>query len=141
MKINRLIGNQGEKELIDKINCPNCDKKLMLLPPNYPLVDVQCTACYFRAQIKTINSNPKNASFGAGWDIMNKVLKSGYMIPPTFFNFKWNDGNNQEIRFYPFIPRVNIQHYKLSSNAKRANYRMFRYIGLNKLPFIIVYKK
>ena len=72
------------------VKCPNCNKKLMLLPPNYPLMDVQCTACYFRAQVKTINSKPKDNGLGAGWEIMNKVLKSGQMVPPTFFNFKYD---------------------------------------------------
>ncbi len=138
---NKESGDLGEKDIINLVPCPNCKKKLMLLPQNYPLVDVQCTACYFRAQVKTISSSPKDVSFGAGWEIMNKVLKSGYMIPPTFFNFKWNNGDNQEIRFYPFIPRLNLQSYKLSETAKRANYKMFRYVGLNKLPFFLVYKK
>lgn len=138
---NKESGNIGEKEIIELINCPNCKKKLMLLPPNYPLVDVQCTACNFRAQVKTINSKPKNISFGAGWEIMDKVLKSGYMIPPTLFNFKWEDGKHQEIRFYPFIPRVNIKKYQLSEKARRANYMMFHYTGLNDLPFFVVFKK
>jgi len=70
---------------------------------------------------------------------MNKVLKSGYMVPPTFLNFKWHDG--QEIRFYPFIPKINLKNYQLSSKAKRANYKMFHYTGMNQLPHFIVYKK
>ena len=64
---NKQTGNQGEQEVVDLIACPNCGKKLMLLPPNYPLYDVQCTACSFRAQIKTNNSKPKSEVFGAGW--------------------------------------------------------------------------
>jgi len=139
MKKNKESGDLGEKEVVKLVSCPNCKKKLMLLPQNYPLVDVQCSACYFRAQVKTINSKPKNLSFGAGWEIMNKVLKSGYMVPPTFFNFKWK--NHQQIRFYPFIPRINLRKYQLSSKAKRANYKMFHYIGLNDLPYFIVFKK
>jgi hypothetical protein len=135
---NKEYGDIGECDVIEKIPCPNCKKKLMILPPNYPLVDVQCTGCIFRAQVKTVNSKPKNVLFGAGWEIMNKVLKSGYMIPPTFVNFKWN--GHQEIRFYPFIPRMNIRNYQLSSKARRANYKMFHYVGMNNLPYFIVYK-
>lgn len=60
-------------------------------PPNYPLYDVQCTGCSFRAQVKTNQSKPKAVVFGAGWQIMNKVLKSGYMTPPLFLNFKWSE--------------------------------------------------
>jgi hypothetical protein len=136
---NKKSGDKGECEIVNKIPCPNCKKKLMILPPNYPLVDVQCTGCTFRAQVKTVNSKPKKVIFGAGWEIMNKVLKSGYMIPPTFVNFKWE--NHQEIRFYPFIPRINIQNYQLSSTARRANYKMFHYKDMNKLPYFVVFKK
>lgn len=35
---------------------------------------------------------------------------------------------------------LNIKKYKLSSTAKRANYMMFRYENLDKLPFMIMYK-
>lgn len=42
---NRKSGDEGEKEIIKLINCPNCGKKLMLLPSGYPLYDVQCTGC------------------------------------------------------------------------------------------------
>ncbi len=140
MSLNKDLGSRGEREVIDLIPCPNCKKKLMLLPENYPLVDVQCTACNFRAQVKTINGKPKDTSLGAGWEIMNKVLKSGYIVPPTFFNFKWNNGKNQEILFYPFIPRLNLQSYQLSEKARRANYKMFQYRGLNKLPHFTLFK-
>lgn len=141
MVSNKLKGDDGEKEIVEKVSCPNCNKKLMCLPPNYPLVDIQCIACNFRAQVKTINSKPKCISLGAGWDIMHKVLKSGYMVPPTFFNFKWANGEKQEIRFYPFIPRLNLRKYQLSHTAKRSNYRMFNYIGLDKLPYFVMYEK
>lgn len=136
---NKDSGDVGEKEIIELVPCPNCKKKIMPLPRNYPLVDVQCTGCTFRAQVKTVNSKPKNILFGAGWDIMSKVLKSGYMIPPTFVNFKWD--TSQEIRFYPFIPRINLKNYQLSPKARRANYKMFHYTEMNKLPYFIVYKK
>jgi len=141
MTNNKKSGDLGEKEVVELVPCPNCKQKLMSLPQNYPLVDIQCSACYFRAQVKAINSKPKDISFGAGWEIMNKVLKSGYMVPQTFFNFKWNKGKSQEIRFYPFIPRINLRNYQLSPTARRANYKMFHYIGLTKLPYFILYKK
>ena len=111
----------------------------MLLPPNYPLFDVQCTGCSFRAQVKTSKLSPRNIVFGAGWEIMDKVLKSGHTIPSLLLNFKW--GVHQEIRFYPFIPRLNLKKYQLSSTARRANYKMFQYTGMNKLPYFVAYKK
>jgi hypothetical protein len=106
------------------------------------LFDVQCSGCSFRAQIKTMNSKPKAIIFGAGWDIMDKVLKSGFITPPLITNFKWveKEIEKQEIRFYPFVPKKNLQKYRLSETARRANYWMFRYIDLDKLPHLILYK-
>ena len=140
---NKKAGDQGEEELVEKVFCPNCGKKLMLLPPNYPLYDVQCTGCSFRAQVKTNNCKCKGIIFGAGWEIMDKVLKSGFITPPIFTNFKWTEkgASKQEIRFYPFIPKKNLKKYKLSEKARRANYWMFRYEGLDKLPYFVMYKK
>ncbi len=143
MSKNKLSGDIGEQEIVDLIACPNCKKKLMLLPKNYPLYDVQCVGCSFRAQVKTNNVKPKAEIFGAGWDIMEKVLKSGYMVPPLIANFKWKDkdGEHQEIRFYPFVPKKNLKMHQLSETARRANYKMFNYIGIDKLPYFELFKK
>jgi DNA-directed RNA polymerase subunit RPC12/RpoP len=140
---NKLAGDEGEKEIIKLVNCPNCGKKLMSLPVSYPLYDVQCTGCMFRAQVKTNASKPKKIVFGAGWQIMDKVLKSGYMVPALFLNFKWVEKGKkrQEIRFYPFVPKKNLHKYQLSEKARRANYWMFNYINMNDLPNFLVYKK
>ena len=143
MPSNRQSGDIGEKEIIRLVSCPNCGKKLMALPSNYPLYDVQCTGCSFRAQVKTNQSKPKAVVFGAGWDIMEKVLKSGFITPPIFANFKWEEKekNRQEIRFYPFVPKLNLRKYQLSAKARRANYKMFNYVGLDTLPYFVVYKR
>jgi DNA-directed RNA polymerase subunit RPC12/RpoP len=136
-------GDAGELEVVELVPCPNCGKKLMALPKNYPLYDVQCTGCLFRAQIKTNNSKPKPVIFGAGWDIIEKVMKSGYMVPPLIANFKWKDkeGAHHEIRFYPFVPKINLKMHQLSATARRANYKMFNYIGIDGIPFFVLYKK
>ena len=139
MSENKKLGDLGEQDVIKKVKCPNCKKNLMILPSNYPLFDVQCVGCSFRAQVKTLNSKPKDKILGAGWEIMNKILKSGFMIPPLLVNFNWSEG--QQIRFYPFIPKTNLNHYTLSKSARRANYKMFSYNNLNKIPFFIIYEK
>lgn len=143
MSANKKNGDTGEKEIVDLIPCPNCKKKLMLLPKNFPLYDIQCTGCNFRAQVKTNNSKPKPMILGAGWDIMEKVMKSGFIIPSLITNFKWSDktGDHQEIRFYPFVPKKNLKMHKLSPTARRANYKMFNYIGIDNLPYFELYKK
>ncbi len=139
MSINKKHGDDGEIEIVKLIPCPNCGKKLMQLPPNYPLYDIQCTGCSFRAQVKTNHCQPKSIIFGAGWDIMNKVLKSGFITPPLIVNFKWEGG--QEVRFYPFVPKKNLKMHQLSATARRANYKMFNYVGLEQLPFFLMLKK
>lgn len=143
MSKNQESGDVGELEVVNLIPCPNCSKKLMVLPKNYPLYDVQCTGCLFRAQVKTNACKPKSKVFGAGWQIMNKVLKAGFMSPPLFLNFKWSEKGiiKQEIRFYPFVPKKNLQNYRLSETARRANYEMFTYINMDKLPYFELYKK
>jgi len=140
---NKKSGDEGEKEVVKLVPCPNCDKNLMLLPTGYPLYDVQCSGCSFRAQVKTNLCKPKAVVFGAGWEIMNKVLKAGFITPPLFLNFKWEEGGKkkQEIRFYPFVPKKNLRKYKLSEAARRANYMMFRYENMDKLPYFEMYKK
>jgi len=140
---NKIAGDEGEKEVVKLVPCPNCSKDLMLLPTGYPLYDVQCSGCSFRAQVKTNLCKPKAVIFGAGWEIMNKVLKAGFITPPLFLNFKWEQKgeSKQEIRFYPFVPKKNLKKYKLSENARRANYMMFRYEEMDKLPYFEMYKK
>lgn len=140
---NKQTGTLGEREVIGLIKCPNCGKELMLLPPNYPLYDVQCTACSFRAQIKTNNSKPKGEIFGAGWQIMSKVLKAGIVPPPLIVNFKWKEAGaaKQSILFFPFVPKTHLKHYTLSPTARRANYEMFRYSRLLTLPYFILFHK
>ena len=129
----------GEQEVVDLVSCPNCSKKLMPLPESYPLYDVQCTACSFRAQIKTNLCRPKPEILGAGWDIIDKVLKSGFITPPLLVNFKW--GDKQEIRFYPFIPKINLKKRFTTIKKTGRELWMFNYIGLDKLPYFEVYKK
>ncbi len=140
---NKLSGDEGELEVVDSVPCPNCGKKLMVLPPNYPLFDVQCTGCSFRAQVKTNNSKPKNIIFGAGWDIMEKVLKSGFITPPLIVNFKWSekDKEKQEIRFYPFVPKLNLKKRFTTIKKSGRELWMFNYIGIDKLPHFVVYSK
>lgn len=142
MADNKLHGDDGEQDIVDLVPCPNCNKPLMLLPKNYPLYDLQCTGCSFRAQVKTNHTKPKSEILGAGWEIMNKVLKSGFLVPPLITNNKWEEKGVkcQEIRFYPFIPKKTLGKYKLSPTAKRADYMMFRYVGLNDIPYLVLYK-
>jgi DNA-directed RNA polymerase subunit RPC12/RpoP len=132
------IGLEGEQFITNHVDCPNCGKELMPMPKNYPLFDVQCTGCSFRAQIKTSQSKPKSIVRGAGYDVYEKTMKAGYMAPPLIANFYWKDKDGQEhreVRFYPFIPRANLKPFRLSKTHRQPNYAMFNYVGLDKLPY------
>lgn len=125
-------GSKGEQEIIDLIKCPNCGAKLMSLPVGYPLFDVQCKKCLFRAQIKTNNCKPKDQVFGAGWDIMQKNLRTGQMIPPLIVNFKWQEGSSQrrKVIFFPFLTKKNIKLKIRSESGAHPGYQEFNYVGL-----------
>ena len=139
---NKIIGDIGEIEVTKKIKCPNCSKKLMLLPNGYPLYDIQCTACNFRVQVKSSNTKPKDVIRGAGWDIIEKVLKSGYLAPPLMVNFKWIEKSvkRQEIRFYPFIKKSNLVKYTANIRSRGRKYRMFNYNLKNQIYYILFKK-
>jgi hypothetical protein len=138
----QAIGKKGEQTVVARCRCPNCRKPLKTLPPNYPLFDVQCTACSFRAQVKTVRSRPVATVHGAGWAVLEKVLKSGFLVPPLVVNWTWRRSGrtHREIRFYPFIPRENLRGYKLSARARHPQYRMFNYVGLHHLPCFVLYE-
>lgn len=130
-------GDKGEKFIKDNVLCPNCGKKLVLLPKNYPLYDIQCSACNFRAQIKTSTLKTEDIVHGAGWDIMEKILKAGLQVPPLILNLI--NKNEHKVLFFPFIPKKHLKKYQLSNTAKRANYKMFNYINLSQLPHFELY--
>lgn len=138
----RELGDIGEQEVCELIPCPNCSKQLVKLPKGFPMYDVQCSGCMFRSQVKTVKSKPKNTIFGAGWDIYEKVLKAGFLAPSLIVHFIWESdkGICREVRFYPLIAMGNIKKYQLSSSARRANYKMFKYVKLDKIPHFVLHQ-
>lgn len=136
MSRNKEVGDKGEKDVVLLVPCPNCRKPLMQLPPNYPLYDVQCTGCLFRAQVKTNSTSPKKEIFGATWDIADKVLKAGFIMPPLIANFVWkkDSKNHRKIIFYPFIPRTHLKMRATIIKSTGRKLKMFNYISLDTLP-------
>ncbi|SRR6266498_291172 len=143
MPSHKQSGDQGELDIVNLVPCPSCGKKLMILPPSFPLYDVQCTACYFRAQVKTNLSKPKKEIFGATWDIADKVMRAGFTVPPLIINYKWKakDSEHHQILFYPFIPRVNLKKRFTTIKKSGRQLWMFNYIGLDKLPYLTLFNK
>ena len=142
-----VSGAKGELEIINDYKCPNCNSKLLRLPASFPLFDVQCQRCLFRAQVKTTTDcAPKDQIFGAGWDILEKNLKAGHLIPPLIVIFNWQDKKtkklNKKIFFFPFLTeKKNIHHRKRSHKGKRPGYPEFNYIGLRDetVPKMVLY--
>lgn len=138
MTIRQSNGELGEKEVCEKIPCPNCGGKLFQLIKNNPLNDVACNSCLFRAQVKTsTNTNPTTVN-GAGWDILNKTLKFGIIIPQLIVNL------NNEIRYYPYIPKTALK--KRIANINNHNgtirkYPMFDYYIKGLKYYILLEKK
>jgi len=131
------------QQVIMLVRCPNCGRKLTELPKNYPLYDIQCTGCSFRAQAKSRRGAPEKRIRRAGWEVMEKVLKAGFMIPPLIVNFQWIQRGirKQRIVFYPFIPKKHLRRRQLSDAARRAHYRMFDYVDLDELPHYVLISK
>ena len=132
------IGDAGEIEIAKHVPCPNCGKKLERLPKNYPLYDMQCNGCYFRAQVKTSESSPKSTVRGAGWGIINKVMKAGFLAPPLIVYFKGKKIEGKKSRraesqvlFFPFVTKKRMVNHTLN---RPDRYRMFNYDGLLGLP-------
>lgn len=139
MTIKQDNGERGEKEVCNLVPCPNCGKKLIQLPKGFPLFDVQCSGCMFRAQVKSPGEKSKEDKIrGAGWNILDKALKVGMIIPPLIVNFK------KEIRFYPYIPKKALQKrvaaIKQKGKDKPRYHPMFDY-DLSELKYYVLTKK
>jgi hypothetical protein len=140
-------GKKGEAEVVALARCPNCRGDLMTLPEGYPLYDVQCRKCLFRAQVKTFASRPANVMYGSGWDILQKTMRSGHLVPPLIINCKWRHKgeSHHAIRFYPLVPHANLKpriaHIKGNTTKKSRLHKMFNYIGMTSLPFMPLHEK
>ena len=132
MKSNVSRGTDGERDVISKVPCPNCGKRLIALPKGFPLFDVQCTRCVFRAQVKTNHSKPKDEIFGAGRVVLNHALRSGQLIPPLIANFHWKEGRKkrQVVILYPFLTQKNIRKRTRGAAGARPGYKEFNYLRL-----------
>ena len=141
---NRDRGTGGEVDVVEKLDCPNCGKALELLPSGFPLFDVQCTGCVFRAQIKTNRCRPKIQVYGAGHQVLSHFQRTGQLIPPLIVSFSWSAGRRrlQEMWFYPFLTNDNIKKRTRGVKGSRPGYKEFNYVGLldEHTPRVLLYK-
>lgn len=129
---NQQRGDAGERDVIRKVRCPNCGSKLQQLPPSFPIFDVQCTRCVFRAQVKSSNSAPRDEVFGSGHSVLSHYLKAGQIMPPLIVNFRGdkNGRTRQSIMLFPFLTHRNIRRRVRGKRSVREGYKEFNFVGL-----------
>lgn len=139
MTLKQDSGEFGEKEVCELLPCPNCGGRLFQLAKNNPLYDIACSKCLFRAQVKTPGKDFSGKFIrGAGWNILDKAMKAGIIIPPVILNLK------SEIRFYPYIPKTALMKRtaKIKQKGKEEPriHLMFDY-NLSDLKYFVLLKK
>jgi hypothetical protein len=142
----QATGDAGEEFVASSVPCPYCDRKLELLPKNYPLFDVQCSSCLFRAQVKTSKTPISGTIPGGGLKMKESARRLGILSPPiiSVSNMKANKADERLVQFFPFIPESHTKKKPPLKDPKREHlkYRMFDYVRMNELPrFVLDAKK
>lgn len=141
----RANGAQGEIDVIKRVLCPNCESRLVQLPPSFPIFDVQCSRCLFRAQVKSAKTAPKGEVFGGGWDIIAHHKRAGGLAPPLIASFSWSSKGHPQraIFFFPFLRPHNMRSRVRSLGGAHPGYREFNYVGLfdQEVPRVLLYSQ
>jgi hypothetical protein len=93
--VRQSLGQLGELYIANEIDCPECrsSKPHLLLPRNTPCVDVMCSNCGVRSQVKTISASNNNifprVVLGGSWIPKAKLLELN-IFSPYFFVFVKN---------------------------------------------------
>lgn len=123
------------------VSCPSCGKPLRQLPPGYPLFDVHCVACLFRAQVKRVQEGPRSRLRGASWSVVSLYLRTGQLLPSMLVCFDWPSGKARPgtVYFFPFVPARNVKRRLLTRQHKTDPGRaMAEYVGMLELPHQIL---
>jgi hypothetical protein len=128
---------------VARVRCPNCKAKLFRLPPSFPMYDVQCSKCVFRAQVKSALCKPKSQIFGGGWSMMEKNTRTGQFVPPLIVNFRWrrpSGSAGQVVVFFPFLTKDNLKPRVRSESGSHPGYKEFNYVNLldDQVPKIVL---
>lgn len=140
---NAARGEEAERFVVSHVPCPSCAHELRALPRGYPLYDIDCTRCLFRAQVKRVLARPRSRIRGASWEVMQHHLKTGHLIPPIFACFGWRSDAvaPESIYFFPFIPATHLKVRVLSANHKTPGRRMTEYERMLELPHMVVWPR
>ena len=138
---NAARGTEAENFVVAHVPCPSCAQALRKLPAGYPLYDVDCTRCLFRAQVKRVLEKPRSRVRGASWEVTNHHLRTGNLIPPMFVCFGWKTdaAAPTAIYFFPLVPATHVQPRTLSKRHATPGRRMTEYVRMLDLPYAVVW--
>lgn len=139
----RDLGLEAEVFVVRRIMCPNCTGSLERLDGDYPLLDVRCTRCLLRAQVKRVKAKPRKLIRGASWGPVDVYLRTGLLLPPMFVCFDWPEGQRQPgvVHFYPLVPKQCVKRRRLSQNHKTDAGRLMAEYDLGSLPPLVVFRR
>jgi hypothetical protein len=135
------LGDEAERYVVERVPCPSCGCGLRQLPPGYPLFDVQCSRCLFRAQVKRVQEKPRSRLRGGSWNVVSTYLRTGQLLPPMFVCFEWPRSRAEpgSVYFFPLVPAKNVGKRVLSERHKTdAGRAMAEYRDMLSLPYKIV---
>lgn len=134
-------GTEAEVFVVEHVPCPSCGHRLRSLHPGFPLHDVECSRCLFRAQVKRILAPPRDRIRGASWDVLNHHLRTGQLVPPIFACFGWKRVAPAPgvIYFFPFIPASHVKRRVLSEKHATPGRKMTEYERMLELPRFVVW--
>jgi hypothetical protein len=135
------LGDEAERYVVERVPCPSCGSALRQLPPGYPLFDVQCSGCLFRAQVKRVQEKPRSRLRGGSWNVVNTYLRTGQLLPPMFVCFDWprSEAEPGYVYFFPLVPAKNVVKRVLSELHKTdAGRAMAEYRDMLSLPHQVI---
>jgi hypothetical protein len=135
------LGEAAEQFVVENVRCPSCGSTLRQLPPGYPLFDLQCSRCLFRAQVKRVQEKPRSRLRGGSWSVVSTYLRTGQLLPPMFVCFDWprKQAEPGSVYLFPLVPAKNVIKRVLSDKHKTdAGRAMAEYRDMLSLPHQIV---
>lgn len=135
------LGEEAERFVVEHVRCPSCASPLRRLPPGYPLFDLQCYRCLFRAQVKRVQEKPRSRLRGGSWNVVSTYLRTGQLLPPMFVCFDWPRSQPEPgcVYFFPLVPAKNVVKRVLSNQHRTdAGRAMAEYRDMLSLPHEVV---
>lgn len=129
----QLLGQRGEKLVIQKCHCPRCKRKKTLrrLPVNFKCADVICDFCGYLAQIKasTAKSTERlpDRILGAAWGVQQARMQAGIYIPLFIVLVNGRQSSIFYLSTDAQIPEMFVARKPLSATARRAGWQGFVY--------------